>query len=157
MPAAPAAAIVVLWGHAVQIMLFVCTLSCTLPSSCVLTQRCHFAYKQENELTTLIARDPGHHSEFKDAAWISVPKAGGGVKFYNYVLKKFREMHNEKLSRDVHYKPEARLRVAEDAMIALVRPAPALSHNRVLRFFIRAHLHCIGFWLWRLLICLGNL
>jgi hypothetical protein len=82
--------------------------------------------RQEDELTSLIRKDPGHYSEFEEVSWVSVAKAGGGVKFYNYVSKKFREAHNDKLSRDVHYKPEARLRIAEDALIAKVINRPSL-------------------------------
>lgn len=82
--------------------------------------------QESSELETLIKRDD-RHSSLEDCAWVSVPKPGGGVRYYNYVSQKHREAHDGKLSRDLHYKPEARLRVAEDAIVSLVGEVHELS------------------------------
>jgi hypothetical protein len=60
-------------------------------------------------------------SEYEEVAWLAVPKAGGGVRYFNYASAVSVDTHEGQVSRDFHFKPEARLRVAEDAIVHLVR------------------------------------
>ena len=75
---------------------------------------------QETELELILTKDSAH-KEHEHVAWIPIPKPGGGVKYYNYVSRSFVDKIPEKVSHDFHYKPEARLRAAEDAIGYLVR------------------------------------
>lgn len=65
-------------------------------------------------------------SEYEEVAWVAVPKGGGGVRYFNYATGKTADARNGQVSRDFHFKPEARLRVAEDAVVHLVR-APSCT------------------------------
>mmetsp|Transcript_3942 Transcript_3942/g.11158 ORF Transcript_3942/g.11158 Transcript_3942/m.11158 type:complete len:832 (+) Transcript_3942:182-2677(+) len=82
--------------------------------------------QQESELEIILKKGAAH-AEHEDVAWIPVQKSGGGVRYFNYISRNFKDVLPEKLSRDFHYKPEARLRAAEDSIAHLVEEVDSLQ------------------------------
>eukprot|EP00951_Prasinocladus_malaysianus_P024853 scaffold215930_cov50-Prasinocladus_malaysianus.AAC.2 len=77
--------------------------------------------QEDSELVSLLPVKDNGRAQYEEVAWLAVPTPGGGIKFYNYVSRKARNEHPSKLSREFHFRPESRLRVAEDTIVALTR------------------------------------